>query len=126
MMMLKRAGVAVRGAIDPGQGRFGWARTRRLHEAGVEVFLPREKEPFRKLHHKLMVIDGAAVIAGSFNYTGNANDYNDENIFVVGSPRPDLPSSEGGPVDVDECAAICAFRAEIDRIIADLSEEFEA
>jgi phosphatidylserine/phosphatidylglycerophosphate/cardiolipin synthase-like enzyme len=126
MMMLKRAGISVRGAIDPGQGRFGWAPTKWLHEAGVEVFLPREEAPFRKLHHKLMVIDDAAVIAGSFNYTGNANDYNDENIFVIGSPHADLPASEGGPVDVDECAAICTFfRDEIDRIISDLSDPFE-
>ncbi len=126
MMMLKRAGIDVRGAIDPEQGRFGWAPTKRLHEAGVDVFLPRKEAPFRKLHHKLMVIDDAAVIAGSFNYTGNANDYNDENIFVIGSPHPDLPASEGGPVDVDECAAICQFfRAEIDRIIDDLGQTYE-
>lgn len=124
-MMLKRAGIDVRGAIDPGQGRFGWAPTRWLHEAGVEVFLPRREAPFRKLHHRLMVIDEAVVVAGSFNYTGNANDYNDENIFVIGSPYVELPEKEGGPTDLGECKKICDFfRSEIERIIDDLSEEY--
>lgn len=45
---------------------------------------------------------------------------------MIGSPHPDLPASEGGPVDVDECAAICGFfRTEIERIISDLSDPFE-
>src|SRR5262245_44009649 len=125
MIMLKRAGLDVRGALDPGQGQFGWAATKWLHEAGVELFMPRTQAPFRKLHHKLMVIDDAVVVAGSFNYTGPANDYNDENIFVIGSPYADLPKDEGGPTDLAECAAITGFfRAEIDRIIGDLSDPY--
>ena len=125
MIMAQRAGRAVRGALDPGQGRFGWAATKWLHEAEVEVFLPRQQAPFRKLHHKLMVIDDAIVVAGSFNYTGPANEYNDENIFVIGSPYADLPEREGGPNDLAENKRICEFfRTEIDRIIDDLSEEY--
>lgn len=125
LIMAKRAGRQVRGAMDPGQGHFGWAATRWLHDAGVEVFLPRQQAPFRKLHHKLMVIDDAIVVAGSFNYTGPANEYNDENIFVVGSPYENLPKAEGGPTDLAKCADITAFfRNEIDRIIADLSDPF--
>jgi phosphatidylserine/phosphatidylglycerophosphate/cardiolipin synthase-like enzyme len=65
-----------------------------------------------------MVIDDATVIAGSFNYTLPANEFNDENIFVLGSPYADLPASQGGPVDLEACAELSAyFRAEIDRII---------
>jgi phosphatidylserine/phosphatidylglycerophosphate/cardiolipin synthase-like enzyme len=125
LIMARRAGRDVRGVLDPGQGRFGWAATRWLHEAGVELFLPRQQAPFHKLHHKLMVIDDAIVVAGSFNYTGPANEYNDENIFVLGSPYPDLPKSEGGPTDVAECAALTGFfRAEIDRIITNLSDAY--
>jgi phosphatidylserine/phosphatidylglycerophosphate/cardiolipin synthase-like enzyme len=74
---------------------------------------------FRKLHHKLMVIDRAIVVSGNMNYTRPANLLNDENIFVLGSPYPDLPPDEGGPVDVARCAALADyFRTEIDRIIA--------
>lgn len=125
MIMAQRAGRVVRGALDPGQGRFGWAATRWLHEAGVQVFLPRQEAPFRKLHHKLMVIDDAIVVAGSFNYTGPANEYNDENIFVIGSPYADLPKAEGGPNDLAENKRICDFfRTEIDRIITNLSDAY--
>jgi len=50
------------------------------------------------------------------NYTAPANERNDENICVLGSPY-DLPDSKGGPVDHDECRAIAAFfRSEIERI----------
>jgi phosphatidylserine/phosphatidylglycerophosphate/cardiolipin synthase-like enzyme len=31
-----------------------------------------------------MVVDECIVVAGSFNYTQRANDYNDESIFVLG------------------------------------------
>jgi phosphatidylserine/phosphatidylglycerophosphate/cardiolipin synthase-like enzyme len=74
----------------------------------------------RKLHHKLMVIDESTIVAGSFNYTEPANDYNDENLFVIGTPYPNLPAKEGGPVDPAECAKLGSyFAAEIDRIIAE-------
>jgi len=74
-----------------------------------------------KLHHKLMVIDDSIVIAGSMNYTRPANEFNDENIFVIGSPF-DLPDNKGGRVKHDECKAIANyFRKEIDRIIEDSS-----
>jgi phosphatidylserine/phosphatidylglycerophosphate/cardiolipin synthase-like enzyme len=64
-----------------------------------------------------MVIDETTTIAGSFNYTAPANEYNDENIFVIGSPYLDLKRGEGGPVDPDACAAIARFfRTEILRI----------
>ena len=59
------------------------------------------------------------------NYTAPANDYNDENIFVIGSPY-DLPPGKGGPVDHDECAKIAMyFRTEVDRIIK-MSAKYES
>lgn len=125
IIMLTRAGIDVKGALDPGQAEQTWAASKWLHQAGVKLFLPRREAPFGKLHHKLMVIDDSIVIAGSFNYTAPANEFNDENIFVLGSPYADLPKSEGGPVDVEECAAICGyFQKEVDRIIAELSDRY--
>ena len=44
----------------------------------------------RKVHHKTAVIDGRKVVAGSFNYMRPANDYNDENLFVVGSAYDEI------------------------------------
>lgn len=118
MAVLRAAGREIRGVFDPGQGRRDWAATHWLHDVGIEVVLPRREAGFGKLHHKLMVIDDAIVVGGSFNYTQPANDYNDENIFVMGSPY-DLPAGKGGPVDHGECAAIAAFfRSAIDQIAA--------
>ena len=118
MAMLRAAGREIRGVFDPVQGRRDWAATHWLHDAGIRVYFPRKETGFGKLHHKLIVIDDAIVVGGSFNYTAPANDYNDENIFVIGSPY-DLPSGKGGPVDHAECARITAFfRSAIDQIIA--------
>ena len=118
MAILRDAGRYIRGVFDPGQGRKDWAATHWLHDAGIKVFFPRKAPGFGKLHHKLMVIDDDIVVGGSFNYTAPANDYNDENIFVIGSPY-DLPKQKGGPVDHDECARIAGFfRNVIDRIAA--------
>jgi len=119
MLMLRRANINVRGVLDKGQGKQNWAATKWLHNEGINVFLTdKNKMPgIGKLHHKLMVIDDSIVIAGSMNYTRPANEFNDENIFVIGSPF-DLPESKGGPVNHDECKAIANyFRTEIDRII---------
>jgi phosphatidylserine/phosphatidylglycerophosphate/cardiolipin synthase-like enzyme len=63
-----------------------------------------------------MVIDEQIVIAGSFNYTAPANEYNDENIFVLGSVHAEV---EGIPVEVTPCRQLGRhMKAEIERIIA--------
>ena len=118
MAVLRAAERRIRGVFDPGQGRKDWAATHWLHKAGIEVYFPVKEPGFGKLHHKLMVIDDAIVVGGSFNYTAPANDYNDENIFVIGSPY-DLPVGKGGPVDHGECSRIAGFfRRAIDHIVA--------
>ena len=38
-------------------------------------------------HNKIMVIDGATVITGSFNFTKNAEANNAENLLVIRSPE---------------------------------------
>jgi phosphatidylserine/phosphatidylglycerophosphate/cardiolipin synthase-like enzyme len=117
MIALAAAGRTITGAVDPGQGVQAWAATHGLDKAGIALFFPARTPSFGKLHHKLMVIDETTTIAGSFNYTAPANEYNDENIFVIGSPYLDLKRGEGGPVDPDACAAIARFfRTEILRI----------
>jgi hypothetical protein len=55
-------------------------------------------------------------VAGSFNYAQPANDYNDENLFVIGSV---FPKVENITVDAAECEALAKhMKAEIERIIA--------
>ncbi len=37
------------------------------------------------MHHKVIIIDGATVITGSFNFTKSADDSNDDNILIIRS-----------------------------------------
>lgn len=75
----------------------------------------------RKVHHKLMVIDDRIVVAGSFNYTMPANEYNDENLFVIGSPHTEV---EGIGVEADPVKSIARhMRDEIERLFG-LSKKF--
>jgi phosphatidylserine/phosphatidylglycerophosphate/cardiolipin synthase-like enzyme len=70
----------------------------------------------RKLHHKLMVIDERVVVAGSVNYTQPANEFNDENLFVIGSV---FPTVDKITVNADRCKALARhMKKEIERIIA--------
>jgi phosphatidylserine/phosphatidylglycerophosphate/cardiolipin synthase-like enzyme len=124
MVMLAKAKRRLRGVLDAGQGRQWWAATKWLHGEKIEVFLPKKSSSVRKVHHKMMVIDDHTVVAGSMNYTQPANEFNDENIFVIGSP---FKKAEDVEVDRAECGKITAYlRAEIDRVIKDLSEPYTA
>ncbi len=127
LLMAARADCQVQGALDPGQAAQSWAAPRGkpgaapswLNRRNISLFTPKRENGFRKLHHKLMVIDRNTVIAGSFNYTAPANEYNDENLFVIGSPYKELPKSDGGPVDQAACRAIADYmRKEIARIVS--------
>ena len=126
MLAIRASGRSIRGVIDPVQGLRHWAATEWLHNQGIELFLPHKSSKFGKLHHKLMVVDDDVVVAGSMNYTRPANESNDENIFIIGSPY-DLGDDEGGPVDHAACKEIADFfRDEIERIISNLSYPYAA
>jgi len=74
------------GVLDGGQSAQKWSPHKTLLNAGAK--LRRETLPNRgKLHHKLIVLDDHTVIGGSFNFTGPANRYNDENLFLVRDPN---------------------------------------
>src|SRR3546814_14653120 len=71
--------IKVRGIFDAGQGNRDWAATRMIADGGGEAWLASRKNGLGKLHHKLMVIDGALIVCGSFNYTAPAHRLHDEN-----------------------------------------------
>ncbi len=74
------------GVLDGGQSTHNWSPHKTLLNEGAK--LRRETLPNNgKLHHKLIVLDDRTVIGGSFNYTGPANQYNDENLFLVRNPN---------------------------------------
>jgi phosphatidylserine/phosphatidylglycerophosphate/cardiolipin synthase-like enzyme len=69
-----------------------------------------------------MVIDERIVVAGSFNYTQPANEYNDENIFVMGSTHAEV---EGVEVEANASRQLAVYlKQEIQRIIS-LSKPYD-
>jgi phosphatidylserine/phosphatidylglycerophosphate/cardiolipin synthase-like enzyme len=93
MVSLARSGMTIRGVLDPTQAAHDWAAPSTMDRPNISLFVPKKSGDFQtlcKLHHKLMVIDErVVVVAGSFNYTQPANDYNDETFscWVLCSPR---------------------------------------
>jgi phosphatidylserine/phosphatidylglycerophosphate/cardiolipin synthase-like enzyme len=119
MLALARGGMKIRGVLDPGQAAHDWAASKTMIHPNIDLFIPKRTGVFtnlRKLHHKLMVIDETIVVAGSFNYTQPANDFNDENLFVLGSPFKEVA---GVNVDATNTQVLARhMKAEIERIIA--------
>jgi len=114
MIAMVAAGRKIRGALDGQAANQVWAATRPVRNAGAELYLVRKKGKLNKLHHKLMVLDGQVVIAGSFNYTGPATRLNDENVMILG----DLESTNAASVSAQKKLGKYALD-EIDRIIDD-------
>ena len=102
----------IRGAFDATQGGQSWAAIPALDQAGADLHKVAPGGGVGKLHHKLMVLDEQVVIAGSFNYTGPANQLNDENIIILG----DLEATAAAVKTAQSKIAKFAL-AEIDRII---------
>lgn len=120
MIATAARGVKVRGVLDGKQANQSWAATKGLHAAGVELHLPRRRgSGIRKVHHKLMVIDGEVVVTGSFNYTGPANAVNDENILILGEVEDADPAGRAAQMRFGAAAL-----GEIERIIHDHCEPF--
>ncbi len=51
-----------------------------LRKAGADVVPDRNP---RIMHNKVIVIDSAVVITGSYNFSNNADRYNDENVVII-------------------------------------------
>jgi phosphatidylserine/phosphatidylglycerophosphate/cardiolipin synthase-like enzyme len=101
-----------------------------LKHENLELRVPPSPGPagfnVRKVHRKTAVIDGRTVVAGSFTYTRPANDYNGENLFVVGSPYDEIkePSKKAIKVDGARCKALARYvQDELERIFL-LSKKF--
>ena len=75
-----RRGVRVEVLLDKSQHSHPYAAAAILMRAGVPVKID---AVHAIAHNKVMVIDGATVLTGSFNFTESAEDRNAENLLVV-------------------------------------------
>jgi phosphatidylserine/phosphatidylglycerophosphate/cardiolipin synthase-like enzyme len=78
------AGIEVRGVFEADQysANIG-TEFDHLLEGGLPVRL--DGNP-NHMHHKVIIIDGQTVITGSYNFSANAEETNDENLLVIHSP----------------------------------------
>ena len=78
------AGVDVAGVYEKTGSETEGAELRTFFCALVPV---RQDGNPRFLHDKLIVVDNRIVITGSFNFSNNATDNNDENVIIIDSPE---------------------------------------
>ncbi len=79
-----KRGVKVRVILDESQESGRYTVATYLRNAGVPLHIDRA---FAIAHSKIMIVDGAAVITGSFNFTKAAEENNAENCLILrGNP----------------------------------------
>jgi phosphatidylserine/phosphatidylglycerophosphate/cardiolipin synthase-like enzyme len=76
-------GVSIQGIFETTGSETQTSELRPLLCSGLEV--KQDGNPF-VLHHKVFIIDGKTVIAGSFNFSAGARDENDENLIIITDP----------------------------------------
>lgn len=75
-----KAGVKVRGVFETTGSETKFSEFGPLKAAGLDVM--QDGNPYL-MHHKVFIIDGRTVIFGSFNFSSNADEENDENLLIV-------------------------------------------
>ncbi|MDQ7027445.1 MAG: phospholipase D-like domain-containing protein [Anaerolineae bacterium] len=80
MMAQAAAGIDVQGVFETTGSKTRFSEMPRLLCAGVDV---RQDGNNGALHHKVIIIDSQVVITGSFNFSNNAVESNDENVVII-------------------------------------------
>jgi len=75
-----KRGVKVKVLLDKSQRKAKGSKLDLLVAAGIPVSIDKKHSI---AHNKVMIIDGATVLTGSFNFTTAAEDKNAENLLVV-------------------------------------------
>jgi phosphatidylserine/phosphatidylglycerophosphate/cardiolipin synthase-like enzyme len=86
--LLERAadGVNVRGVFETRQIAAGANQAWDLLTiGGLAANVRQDGNPYN-LHHKVFIVDEAIVITGSYNFSRNADERNDENVLIIHSP----------------------------------------
>lgn len=82
IMARHRAGVPVRMVVETRNLDAAGSDVAAFKQAGIDILL--DGNPYI-MHHKVIIIDQAIVITGSYNFSSNAANYNDENVLILHS-----------------------------------------
>jgi len=80
LVRAKNRGVSVQIILDKGQMTEKYTEADTVALAGISTFIDKKHAI---AHNKVMIIDGAEVITGSFNFTRGAEDSNAENMLIL-------------------------------------------
>ncbi|MCC7353518.1 MAG: hypothetical protein IT330_07140 [Anaerolineae bacterium] len=78
-----RAGVTVQGVFETTGSETRFSEYTAMRGAKLDV--RQDGNPFL-MHHKVFIVDGRTVIFGSYNFSRNADEDNDENLLIVDDP----------------------------------------
>lgn len=92
-----QSGVKVRGVFEKTGSETKFSEFGKMKTATLEVY--QDGNPYL-MHHKVFILDGTTVIFGSFNFSQNADEDNDENLLIV-----------------DDSSLAAAFSAEFNRVL---------
>ncbi len=79
-----KAGVQVSGVFETTGSETQFSEYGKFKKLKMDVL--QDGNPYL-MHHKVFIIDGATVIFGSFNFSNNADQDNDENLLIVDDPQ---------------------------------------
>jgi len=80
MLDRAKAGIEVRGVFETTGSDTDFSYYPIMISEGLQV---RQDGNPRIMHHKVIIIDRDTVVFGSYNFSGSANDSNDENLLIV-------------------------------------------
>jgi phosphatidylserine/phosphatidylglycerophosphate/cardiolipin synthase-like enzyme len=84
MVARASAGVLIEGVFESRGAESEYSQYGPLRDAGLQVW--KDGNP-AVMHHKVIIIDRAIVIMGSFNYSASADESNDENLLIIYDPQ---------------------------------------
>jgi phosphatidylserine/phosphatidylglycerophosphate/cardiolipin synthase-like enzyme len=77
-----KRGVKIQVILDKSQRTAKYSSADFVQHAGIPIWIDAKHQI---AHNKIMVIDGATIITGSFNFTRAADEHNAENLLVIRS-----------------------------------------
>jgi phosphatidylserine/phosphatidylglycerophosphate/cardiolipin synthase-like enzyme len=83
MLERAKAGVKVSGVFETRGADTQHGEYPPMREAGLDVHL--DGNPY-VMHHKVIIVDEAIVVTGSYNFSASADESNDENVLIIHNP----------------------------------------
>jgi phosphatidylserine/phosphatidylglycerophosphate/cardiolipin synthase-like enzyme len=80
LVAAKNRGIKVEALLDKTNVKQGYSVVTFLENAGIPVYID---DQVKIAHSKIMIIDDAEVITGSFNFTKSAEYHNTENLLIL-------------------------------------------